>query len=81
MTDSRDFAHAETLRNGLAVTIRLLRPDDRHRIVKAPGINDPAPISHNLFPRLRARFGRACPTRRRKATDGGVAVAKQRKEN
>ena len=34
-TDANDFAHRETLRNGLAVTIRSLRPDDRERIVAA----------------------------------------------
>src|SRR5258705_10594835 len=35
MTDPRDFTCAETLRNGLAVTIRHLRADDRERIAKA----------------------------------------------
>jgi len=35
MTDSLSFSCAETLRNGLAVTIRALRPDDRDRIAAA----------------------------------------------
>ena len=35
MTDPRDFTSAETLRNGLAVTIRHLRDDDRERMAKA----------------------------------------------
>jgi len=32
MTDPRDFAVGETLRNGAALTIRALRPDDRERL-------------------------------------------------
>jgi GNAT superfamily N-acetyltransferase len=35
MTDPLSFSCAETLRNGLAVTIRALRPDDRDRIAAA----------------------------------------------
>lgn len=35
MTGSGDFVRSETLRNGLVVTIRPLRPDDRDRIAKA----------------------------------------------
>jgi len=35
MTDAGGFKRVETLRNGLAVTIRSLRPDDRERIVAA----------------------------------------------
>ncbi len=35
MTDPLSFSCAETLRNGLTVTIRALRPDDRERIVAA----------------------------------------------
>ena len=35
MANPRDYVAAETLKNGLAVTIRALRPDDRERIAKA----------------------------------------------
>ena len=35
MNDPRDFECADTLRNGLAVTIRHLRDDDRERIANA----------------------------------------------
>jgi RimJ/RimL family protein N-acetyltransferase len=35
MTDARDFVAAETLRNGAALTIRAIRPDDRDRISRA----------------------------------------------
>ncbi len=35
MTDPRDFASSETLKNGLAVTIRALRADDRERMARA----------------------------------------------
>ena len=35
MTGPADFRVAETLRNGVAVTIRALRPDDREKIARA----------------------------------------------
>jgi len=35
MSDPRDYSCAETLKGGLAVTVRHLRPDDRERIAKA----------------------------------------------
>lgn len=35
MADPRTFASSETLRNGLAVTIRALRADDRERMARA----------------------------------------------
>ena len=35
MTSEADFTHRETLRNGLAVTIRSLKPDDRERVAAA----------------------------------------------
>lgn len=37
MTDPFAFTCSETLRNGLAVTIRALRPDDRERVAAAVG--------------------------------------------
>lgn len=35
MIDARDYATTETLKGGLAVTVRALRPDDRERIARA----------------------------------------------
>jgi RimJ/RimL family protein N-acetyltransferase len=35
MNDARSFTCTETLRNGLAVTIRAMRPDDRDRVASA----------------------------------------------
>jgi len=35
MGDARDYVWSETLRNGLSVTIRPLRPDDRERVAAA----------------------------------------------
>jgi RimJ/RimL family protein N-acetyltransferase len=35
MSEARDFTWSETLQNGLSVTIRPLRPDDRERLVRA----------------------------------------------
>ena len=35
MADPRAYTAAETLRNGLAITIRALRPDDRERVAAA----------------------------------------------
>jgi len=33
--DPRDYVAAETLKNGLAVTVRALRPDDREKVARA----------------------------------------------
>jgi GNAT superfamily N-acetyltransferase len=49
MTDPHGFARAETLRNGLAVTIRELRADDRERISKAIRQLDRNSIYTRLF--------------------------------
>ncbi len=49
MTDAGGFNRVETLRNGLAVTIRSLRPDDRERIVAAFRKLDPESIYTRLF--------------------------------
>ena len=49
MTDPRDFACADTLRNGLAVTIRHLRADDRDRIAKAVRQLDRESVYTRLF--------------------------------
>ncbi len=49
MTDTHGFARAETLRNGLAVTIRELRADDRERIAKAIRQLDRESIYTRLF--------------------------------
>jgi RimJ/RimL family protein N-acetyltransferase len=49
MTDLRDFSSTEKLRNGLAVTIRALRPDDRERIAKAVRQLDRESIYLRLF--------------------------------
>src|SRR5437899_6060131 len=49
MTGPGDFAVSETLRNGLAVTIRALRPDDRERIAAAIGKLDRESIYTRLF--------------------------------
>ena len=49
MTDPREFTCAETLRNGLAVTIRHLRADDRERIAKAVRQLDRESIYTRLF--------------------------------
>src|SRR5260221_4250708 len=49
MSDPRDFTSAETLRNGLAVTIRHLRDDDRARIANAVRQLDPESIYTRLF--------------------------------
>jgi GNAT superfamily N-acetyltransferase len=43
------FTRAETLRNGLAVTIRNLRPDDRDRIARAVALLDPESVYTRLF--------------------------------
>jgi GNAT superfamily N-acetyltransferase len=49
MTDPSGFACTETLRNGLAVTIRELRADDRERIAKAIRQLDRESIYTRLF--------------------------------
>jgi RimJ/RimL family protein N-acetyltransferase len=49
MTDPRDFACGDTLRNGLAVTIRHLRADDRERIAKAVRQLDRDSVYTRLF--------------------------------
>src|SRR5271157_1641795 len=48
MKDPRPFTCAETLRNGLAVTIRAMRPDDRDRVAGAVGKLD----QHSVYSRL-----------------------------
>jgi GNAT superfamily N-acetyltransferase len=49
MTSPADYRVAETLRNGLAVTIRALRPDDREKIAKAIRELDRESIYLRLF--------------------------------
>ena len=49
MADPRDFTSAETLRNGLAVTFRHLRADDRDRIANAVRQLDRESIYTRLF--------------------------------
>ena len=49
MNDPRDFMCADTLRNGLAVTIRHLRADDRERIANAVRQLDRESIYTRLF--------------------------------
>jgi GNAT superfamily N-acetyltransferase len=49
MTGVSDFVRMETLKNGLAVTIRGLRPDDRERIATAIRGLDPESIYTRLF--------------------------------
>ena len=49
MTDPRGFACSDTLRNGLAVTVRELRPDDRERMATAIRKLDPESIYTRLF--------------------------------
>ncbi len=49
MSDPRDFAATETLRNGVAVTIRALRPDDRERMATAVRNLDRESIYTRLF--------------------------------
>jgi RimJ/RimL family protein N-acetyltransferase len=49
MTGVSDFVRAETLKNGLAVTIRALRADDRERIAKAIRGLDRESIYTRLF--------------------------------
>ena len=49
MADPRDFTSSETLRNGLAVTFRHLRADDRSRIANAVRQLDRESIYTRLF--------------------------------
>jgi GNAT superfamily N-acetyltransferase len=49
MADPRDFSCTDTLKNGLAVTIRHLRPDDRVRMARAIGELDRESIYTRLF--------------------------------
>jgi GNAT superfamily N-acetyltransferase len=49
MSDPRDFTCTDTLKNGLAVTIRHLRPDDRERIAKAVRQLDRESLYTRLF--------------------------------
>lgn len=51
MTDPQGLRCEETLRNGLVVTIRSLRPDDRDRIARAVRQLDPESIYTRLFSR------------------------------
>ena len=49
MINPRDFTCAETLKNGLAVTIRAMRPDDRDRVAAAVRKLDPESVYLRLF--------------------------------
>jgi GNAT superfamily N-acetyltransferase len=49
MTSVQDFACSETLRNGLVVTIRALRPDDRERVAAAVKQLDKESVYTRLF--------------------------------
>ena len=49
MNDPRTFAASETLRNGLAVTVRALRADDRDRMAQAVRQLDRDSIYFRLF--------------------------------
>ena len=49
MTDPRDYTRTETLKNGLTVTIRHLRPDDRERIATAFKLLDRQSVYMRLF--------------------------------
>ena len=49
MADVRSFACTETLRNGLAVTIRAIRPDDRDKVAAAIRKLDRESIYSRLF--------------------------------
>jgi len=60
MTDPRNYAAAETLKNGLAIRIRALRHDDRDRMARAVRKLDPESIYLRLF------------TARRELTEAGL---------
>jgi len=49
MVDALSFACSETLRNGLAVTIRAMRPDDRDKVAAAIGKLDRDSVYSRLF--------------------------------
>jgi len=49
MADAREFACVETLKNGLVVTVRLLRVDDRDRVATAVGQLDTESVYTRLF--------------------------------
>ena len=49
MADARDYVASETLRNGLPITVRALRPDDRERIAAAVRGLDRESIYLRLF--------------------------------
>lgn len=49
MTESSEFICSETLRNGLTVTIRTLRPDDRERVAAAVKELDRESVYTRLF--------------------------------
>ena len=49
MPDPGDFTVSATLRNGLAMTIRALRPDDQERIARAISELDRESIYTRLF--------------------------------
>jgi GNAT superfamily N-acetyltransferase len=49
MADALSFACTETLRNGLAVTIRAMRPDDRDKVAAAIGKLDRESVYSRLF--------------------------------
>jgi GNAT superfamily N-acetyltransferase len=49
MPDPGDFTCAETLRNGLAVTIRGMHPDDRDKVAAAIGKLDQESVYSRLF--------------------------------
>ena len=49
MLDARNYLASETLRNGLAIRIRALRPDDGERIVEAFNKLEPETIYTRFF--------------------------------
>ena len=49
MTDPREYVAAETLKGGLPVTVRALRPDDRERVAAAIRALDRESIYFRLF--------------------------------
>jgi GNAT superfamily N-acetyltransferase len=61
MVDALSFACSETLRNGLAVTIRSMRPDDRDKVAAAIGKLDRESVYSRLF------------SYRNKLTDAGLS--------
>ncbi len=48
-TEPRDFTCRDTLKNGVAVTIRALRADDRERLVSAFRLLDPESVYRRFF--------------------------------